>query len=390
MADTKIALDAIGKTVQTNLSKDENKRIFLTTIDKHMARNSSIYAANAPGARPIFTTDENEAVIKALGLNTEDLRILIKRLQKNDSRWKIQGVNHPFLLADVMALRYSSLKKDNKMIVAGNSYIIAFQYPLLHYKYFKKCDPNPAVMNYVVNNLSNKYKLKQFGNLWEALYDIIDGAYRFHKAKIEAGTDDGLVRFLTDSRTRLNGFMRAISNEYYPAFNEGKYLGTEAESFEDDKYHEANSNVLEVETITNKVVTKLITIGPNKAIIKLVAEACEVSEPKLRSYIMSMVTNSHITDIKKIIENLLFMYLVNSEEHHTPDQVYTNDFTVYCLKVYKKSITVDKNVVEIKNILNRWLVDLGIQKKGVAMTTFAANYRKALYMFFVLSVVDSK
>lgn len=377
--------------VNAGLTKEENKKVFLTTIDRHMAYNSTIYAASGPSKRPVFTTEDNLSVISSLGLDQETIKATIKELQPVDNRLKIQGIDqHPFLLGIAVALRHASLKDDKKLIIAGVSYITVYFYPLLHYKYFKKCEPIPTVMNYVVNNLSNKYKLKQFGNLWGAIYNITEGAYKLQRKNIEKGVDDGYIRFLTDARTRLNGFMRAISNVYYEAYDHGNYIGVEGESFDEDNYHEANSNTLEVEQITNRIITKLITVGPNKNLIKTAATSCNISQTKLKSHIMTMITNKHVEDIRQIIENLLFMYLTNSEENHTVSDVYTNDFTIYCLRVYKKSYTINKNVIEIKRILDRWLIELGITKKGKTSSTYANNYRKALFMFFVMTVVDSK
>lgn len=386
-----IITKSLYAVVDSNLSKAENKKIYLDTIDRHMARNSTIYAAAGPGKRPVFTTDENTTALTALGLSHDAVKAVIKELQPVDNRLKIQGIDqHPFVLGDALALRYASLKDDKKMIVAGISYVIVYFYPLLHYKYFKKCEPIPTVMNYVVNNLSSKFKLKQFGNLWGAVYDFAEGAYKLHRKTMEKGDDDGYIRFLTDARTRLNGFLRAISNEYYTAYNHGNYIGIEGESFDEDNYHEADSNVLEVEQITNRIVTKLITVGPNKNLIKLSANAFNISQSRLKSHIMTMITNKHIDDIRAIVENTLFLYLSSTDEKHTIDQIYTNDFTVYCLKIYKKPNTIDKNVIEIKRILDRWLIDLNIIKKGNPMTTYANNYRKALFMFFVMTIVDTK
>lgn len=386
-----IITNSLYDKVNAGLSKEENKKIFLNTIDRHMAYNSTIYAASGPGKRPVFTTEDNLSVIGSLGLDQEMLKATIKELQPVDNRLKIQGIDqHPFLLGVAVALRHASIKDDKKLIIAGVSYVTVYFYPLLHYKYFKKCEPIPTVMNYVVNNLSNKYKLKQFGNLWGAIYDITEGAYKLQRKNIEKGVDDGYVRFLTDARTRLNGFMRAISNVYYEAYNHGNYIGVEGESFDEDNYHEANSNTLEVEQITNRIITKLITVGPNKNLIKVAATSCNVSQTKLKSHIMTMITNKHVDDIRQIIENLLFMYLTSSEENHTVADVYTNDFTIYCLRVYKKSYTIDKNVIEIKRILDRWLIELGVTKEGKTSSTYANNYRKSLFMFFVMTVVDSK
>ena len=57
----------------------------------------------------------------------------------------------------------------------------------------------------------------------------------------------------------------------------------------------------------------------------------------------------------------------------------------YCLKLYRRSNTTNKNIVEIKNILDKWLVELELTKKSKREATIT-GFKKAFYTFFVLEI----
>lgn len=387
---SKIAITELYSTVETALKKPENAKMFRTIIDKNMARNASIYSAPGPMKRPIFTNAEQTQMYETLGLTEAKLKEVLGKLKKSDSRWGIQGVNYPFMLANVLSIRHWTINQDKKQLQNALSYFIVFQYPLLHYKYFRY-EPTESVMLYVVNNLSNKFRLKQNGNLWNTLVEIVMGAYELHKPRIKNGDDDGLVRFLTDARTRMNSFMRKIGNEFYEAHNSGVYLQSEADNFEEDKYYEADSNTLLVARITTKTLSRLVINGPDMKLVELAAKNCDVSVNQLRNCTQSMCNGDHQEDIRQILESLLNIYLVTGNRERkgkrkTGTDVGTNDFLIYSMNVYKKSNTVDPDVIRIKEILDRWMEESDIRKRIGSPTQIGA-FRRALYMFFVLTLV---
>lgn len=384
-----IIRDTEYSTVENSLSKAENRKLFKDTIDIHMANNISCYASFGPVNRPVFHTSESDAVFKAVGVPKERFEDLLKIMQKSDSRWKIKGVDYPFYLAIVLAIRYFTLKHDDVQIKNSLSYMVCFTYALVYAKYYKKTNPTESIMAYAINNMSNKYRIKTSGNLWTVLYESVEKAYQLHKKGMTTGEDDAFVRFVADVRTRINSFIRKISNAYYAAFTNGQYLQSESESFEDDKYYEADSNTLAVERVTNKVLTRLIVSGPDAKLIELAAKNCGVSVNVLRTYIQSMVTDEQKDDIRVIVESLLFLYLfTESTDKHTIRDIGTNDFLIYCMKVYKKSNTIDPNVLKIKAILDKWLKELGLITKHSSPTT-TNNFRRALYMFFIMTIMKS-
>ena len=386
------ASDALYKKVETALNDKSNYNLYKNTIDQHMANNFDKYSAIGPIKRPIFRTEESDLMFQSMGLTKDDLTGTINLLKSKDSRWKIRGVDQPVNLAVVLSLRYFLVKNDEKQIKNALSYMICFNYPLFHYKYFRKAEPTESIMSYTINNLSNKYQIKVVGNVWAVLYDTTDKAFQLQKNGIKKGDDDAFVRFIADVRTRINGFMQKIANAYYANWKSGNYLQNEHESFDEDKYYEADSNTLAIERITNKVLTRLIVSGPNSKLVELAAKNCSAPVNALRTYTATMITDKQKDDIRTIIERLLFLYLLteNEDNKHSIRDVGTNDFLIYCMKVYKKSNTIDPNVIKIKEILDRWLRELGeIKSTAQSKSSRANNMRRALYMFFVMSIMEN-
>ena len=215
---------------------------------------------------------------------------------------------------------------------------------------------------------------------------MIHTAYQLHEKNIIEGEDIAYVKYIQDVHTRLNILIRNIANEYYANHDNRKYLETEFESFDEDNYHEADSNSYEIDRIANNVVNQLVIHGPDMKLVELSAKSANVSVNQLRTYTLTLINGKHRKDIWDITEALLFLYLFNDDgESHSVDQIRTNDFMLYCLKVYKRSNTTNKNVIKIKSILDKWIDEIGVKNETNRGPTIM-NYKKALYTFFVFSI----
>lgn len=388
---SKYAVETFMKTIKSSFADKKNIDLYTKTINTHLGRTAAIYSAPYPTKRPTFFSAEQDAMYEAMGVTKAQLDDCIKVMIKSDSRWKIQGVNHAINLAVCLNLTYFIGKNDEKQIINTLSYMICFQYVLLHHKYyraFKEAGPPESVMMYTVNNLSDKFRLRRAGNMWNLLYETTRGSYEFHKQKLKGGEDQDYVRFIADTRTRLSNIMKALSNEFYDAYTKKNYLQTEADIMDEEKYHEVDNNTQAVERITNQTLIKLLVNGPDAKLVQMAAKSTGVSVNLMRNYCNELVNEDHREDLRNVMENLLFMYLNSEDEPHTVEGVHSNDFMVYCMKVYKKAHTGEDNVLRIKDILNKWLIELGIQSANTnSMNTTVSNFRRALYLFIVLTII---
>ena len=270
------------------------------------------------------------------------------------------------------------------MVHLSMLYLTLSMYPSIFKKYYKY-EPNENIMNYTINNLSFRYKLKQTSNLMAAIDETGFGGYELHKNDLVNGTDAAVVNVVLAIKTRLNSFMKKIRNEFEKNYREGNYLNKELEVNDDENFREAESSSYIISRIVDKVSLNLTLNGAPIKVIDMAAKANSVSVNELRNYINSLISDDeHADEIKSLIESILFLYLF--DEKNNADDIVNNKFLLYCLEVYKKSNVTDKNIVKIKKILDGWLDRLGTYKKTQRIATIN-NFRRAIYTFFVMVIM---
>ena len=383
----KYIVDSLYSKVEKALSDKNNVKALKTDFDKYMANNVDAYMSTiGPSVRPIFSTTNINKFIRTVGLTMPEIRDAINKTKKNKSVKYWYKLDNEIIIANILATRYFEINGNDEYVKLCIGFMIFERYPSLHHKYYKHLgrSTDPNIMEYTINNMSNKFKIKQSASLWQALMEIATASYEHFKKAVIAGTDSGICDYALRMQTSLNSFMRKISNEYHDNWTEGNTTKVETEIFDDDNYYEADSNSFAVDKITNKVVSHLVVNGPDMKLVDIAAKMNSVSVNQLRSYTQTMITEKQRDDIKIITECILSLYLL-SDEPHQLKSVGTNDFLLYCLQLYKKSNTINKDIIKIKTILDRWLVELGILNKTSRDATIN-GFRKALYVFFVLTI----
>lgn len=375
-----VLLKKLYPLVEKGLSKKENTAMLAKAIDSYLDRNTDKLTTPGPVHRIIFSDHDASHLFNAIECTPDDVKQIINSSPTIKSQWQI--MNNPFNSAISLSIRYYKLKKNDEMVLKLLIYLTVSMYPSLHFKYFKY-EPNEQIMNYTINSLSNKFKVKQLGTIYHALLDTTQVCYNTNEDKIKRCTDKDVIDFIMDEKTRLNSLLKKIAIEFYENEKNKNYLNTESDNYDEDNYHEADSNTFAVERLTNNVVLKLVVDGPNIKLITTSANLCQVSVNELRNYVNTMIVNENRDDIRKIVESILFLYMFDS--HNTVQEVNSNKFLLYCMETYKKSNTTDENIIKIKSILDKWLEELGTYKKTQRLATIN-NFRRALFLFFVLSI----
>ena len=385
---SKILVNSLYNNVETALETKANLQKFKSNLDSYMVQYMSIYSSPGPSKRPIFSEKNINDFFQVVGLSHKQVNDALKEVKKSIPIGQVAST--PVYTPISLAFRYFLIKNDKANVDRCLGYLIIAMYPALHWRYYKSFgqEPNPAAMAYTLNNLSNKFNIKHTNSLWEALMELERTCLNYFKRDLIRGDDNDIIRFINSARTRMNSFLRKITNEFMTVLSEKKYLGNEFESFDEDNYHEADSDTYAIDRIVNKVVTTLVVNGPDMKLIELSARNCKVSTNLLRSYVTTMIGGEHRDDIEAIVEALIYLYIQSSDTNkgHSASEVGTNNFFIHCMKVYKKSNTIDKNVIKVKTILDRWLDELDISKYTSRKGTIN-DFRRALYTFFVLTIV---
>lgn len=375
--------DNLYPVVEQSLNDKRNQRLYKENIDKYMAAHIDCYTSVGPSTRPTLSTSDVSNFLGVVGLNEKMVKDCLAKMKGNNSAWK--NFNSPYNIGIVLSIRYFGKAKDPDQVKNGLLYMVTNIYQYMFWKYWK-FPPNEAVMAYTIANLSQRFKLKKSGTILAALMDIMETCYDTHKQRIDKCTDIDMLKFINDATSRINSFMKKLRNEFEENIKSDNYLQSEKDDFSDEHYYEADSDSFAIDRITNKVMTNLVINGPDRQLVTLAAKSCEVSVNTLQTSVLALISEDNRDDIRQFIERLLSLYLTDNPSGNASVQdISTNKFYVYCIRVYRQSNTTNKNIIEIKRLLDKWIEDLNLRSK-VSNVGSLGNYRKAIFMFFVFTI----
>lgn len=194
----KVLLDELYPLVAKGLCKKENTMKLKNAVGEYLDRNNDKLTTIGPINRIIFSDADMNALYEAIEVDPQTIKIFIKKSPVIKSQWQI--MNNPFNSAISMAIRYYKVNKNDEMVNILLVYLTLSMYPSIHFKYFK-FEPNENIMNYTINNLSNKFKIKQLGTIYAALLDTTQVCYNSNTEKIVRGADKDIIDFIMDEKT---------------------------------------------------------------------------------------------------------------------------------------------------------------------------------------------
>ena len=382
--DSTVLRDKLYPIVAKTLADKNHQKQYKEQIDRYMAKNVQSYSTIGPSTRPMLPQSDVNKLLEIVGLSDQLIQKTLKEGGAINPAWK--NATTSYNVAIVLSIRYFGKVKDDDQVHNGLIYLATNIYQFMFWKYYKVFNPNEAVMAYTIANLSQRFKLKKAGTIYAALMDITETCYNTHKPRIARGTDIDFVKFINDATSRINSFMRKLRNEFEENLKSGNYLQSERDDYSDEHYYEADSDSFAIDRITNKVLTNLVVNGPDRKLVELAARNSEVSVNTLQTSILALISEDNRDDIRQMIERLLARYLNdNPNQGASLRDVGTNKFYVYCIRVYRQSNTSNKNIIEIKQILDKWVDDLDLKSK-VSTVGSLGNYRKAIFVFFVFTI----
>lgn len=374
--------DELYPIVEKSLKDKKNERMITDAINRFIDKNSDYLSQIGPTYLIVMGDSDKEKIYEAVNLDIKTIKTVREKSPAIKKESFIMA--NPFYIVLALLMHHYTIYPNREMRNLV-SFTLAFAiYPLRHKLYYKY-GVQENIMNYTINNLSNKYKIKQKGNLMIALTETAHGAYELYEEDFKTFDDDTIVQYILSAYTRINSVLKKISNQYYENHKKGNYLNTEYDDANPDNYRESSSSIQDVERLVNKVAMSLTIDGPPSKLIKTAANMNKVSVNELRNYLTVLTTDKNIDDIKKLLESIIHLFIFDETEHNSIEEINSVKFLVKSLDVYKRSNSKDEYVLRIKQILDKWMDDIDIYKKTQRVATIN-NFRKAIYTFFTLSI----
>lgn len=381
---TYIIKDELYPKIDAVLSTDQGKRNFNNIIGRYVSRNNDKLTTSGPQYLIPFTMKDKQEYFDLFSVSDTEVAALVDKITKqvNDkANWRLFK-NNPIFFIFYCCIRYATLAKDAKLL---NSALIAMAlsvYPSIFAKYFRY-EPNPNIMQYTIDNLSNRFIIKKSNHIFGTLTYSIQSSWKFHEKDFSRGADQDVIRFIQRIRNDQNSLLKKITNAYQTNYKKGLFVTTQVDAYDDNINVDNVNNTNKVETLSNKIVLSMLTNGVDLRIADFASNAAQVSKLDLRNYISLIINEKESETMKEFISSILFLYLYT--DSHEPDEIRSKEFIGYALQLFKKTNSKDKNVTNIKTTLDKWGTSSGIYRKFSRSAT-RVDYTKAIFMYFILSI----
>ncbi len=381
---TYIIKDELYPKIDVVLSTDQGKRNFNNIIGRYVSRNNDKLTTSGPQYLIPFTMKDKQEYFDLFSTSDTEVAALVDKITKqvNDkANWRLFK-NNPIFFIFYCCIRYATLAKDAKLL---NSALIAMAlsvYPSIFAKYFRY-EPNPNIMQYTIDNLSNRFIIKKSNHIFGTLTYSIQSSWKFHEKDFSRGADQDVIRFIQRIRNDQNSLLKKIANAYQTNYKKGLFVTTQVDAYDDNINVDNVNNTNKVEALSNKIVLSMLTNGVDLRIADFASNAAQVSKLDLRNYISLIINEKESETMKEFISSILFLYLYT--DSHEPDEIRSKEFIGYALQLFKKTNSKDKNVTNIKTTLDKWGTSSGIYRKFSRSAT-RVDYTKAIFMYFILSI----
>jgi len=380
-------LEKYYSIIEKNLPKGE-KELF-THIAKYRDKNMQILSSPYLLKYPVFSQVDEKIIFNVCDINMVELK-------KDSFKVKLHsGISvtaksnfEPFQILMLMMMRYYIVNKEDKKLRILYYYMAYSMYWSLYTKYFKKFLPREETMIYTIDNLSNKFILKQFRSIDGLLFYSIEQTILLHWDRLVSGSDAEISYIIDACKTRLNNYINKIFNEYITNYNNNEVTLKGDDSLEDGSQRDSSSIAGDVEMLAQEYTTKFFASPPRMDIIDKIAKLKGVSSSELRTTLTLLIDTQNIADVKSFYESIFYLFM--TDDNSKDKNIKSLAFLGVMESIYKKGNSSDKNIATIKNLMNKWLEKGSATYRATNRLATQNVFRKAIYYYFIFLVTWNK
>ena len=301
-------------------------------------------------------------------------------------------VKNPMYMSLLLVAIYFKAKKNDQMFKAIMQLWSIYMYKNVKSKYFnpRKTGENALnCMNYTINRLSYKNDLKKYKNIEETINkktEVFIENWFVGRQKEVTGkvTDEVLCNMINDNHRRYDTLFKNFFVEFKRDLDAGNYLNIDQDIDDGEEYIESDNVSFMVEKNTQKVMNKFIlSTYPNGKIIEQVCTrepGCSTNN--LRN-MLNYIYNDHEKEFEKMVRVIIQIYLF--EYKKKIEDLKTFDFEITMKKHFKGQSIDDKNLNELKGIIDKIIDGSGLSKKVTRKATLN-DCKRGLLLYVVVYI----
>lgn len=398
-SDSHIMIEKLYPKIAAVLGTTQGDRKFKQLVGQYMDRNSEKLHTPGPTYLIPFTAAEKAQYAALFGFeyklhgSIKEQKIKIPEVDSlidevvsslgNKSDFKLLKGNQIFWIF-YCCIRFYHLKKDQKGLNTALAIYALADYPAV-FSLFFRYGADEAVMQYTIDNLTEKFIIKQQGNIFGALFVSITNTYNFLKPYMKDGSDKELIRWIQRIRNDQKSMIKKICDQYMKNHAAGLRVSLTKDTFSDEVRVDVDeqNKTSTVEAVGRKVTLKLLTQDINLKLVTMVSKISSVSVSECRFYIAKILTDKYTDEIQRFIESLIFLYLY--DENRNVEDINSKHFLHWSEETFRKTNANNDNIRRIKETLNKWAKEIGVHDK-YKRDASRVSYKKAIFFYFIFCI----
>lgn len=363
-------------------SLEKNSGSFIKTCQKMINENSGALFSSNPGERVFFAKNIESDMFKYAGVSSEKVGAIIASTKLNDAAWFQR--NRPIFTLLFLVQKYfleKNMKEERKLVIVTLAIIIYAGRQGKFYK-FNTGTGFSNVMEYTVNNLSNKFLLKQHDNIYLTIVSIVEGMMITYKNLLSSKKDKDVFTYIMNTVTRIHNFVKKIAQHFYKNRDSGKYINSlKSTDSEDGHLLERENATTLIESLSQNCYTVIKTGNIERNVLTIVCRTNSISSIALKSA-LEKIYKDEKEDILVLLKSLLTIFFI--QEKKTKDDICSPSYLNSVLKIYAQSHTTNDVVITLKKTLEKLLEKNSVEFNKTQRAATKGNFKKALFLYFSL------
>lgn len=371
------------------LALPKSQHILMSYIGKYRDNNGRVLNSPYPSQQLIFNTrgEDVNILYRCSNIDKEEMDNVVKQINIEEYDKEKKSFNSINVLF-VMLIRYYWQKNDMDRMRNVLMYFAYSIYGLRWHVSFKPYGANHAVMEYTVNNMSDKFKLRTCGSIDKWLDYTLNKSLPTYKEQFERFSDKDIDDIISAFITRISNGIKNIRDKYETAYRNKKAI-LESKEFIDgtNTLLEQASFTSEVETLSLEFTNEFFSVRPSSKRIYNAAKLANISINELQITMDMVFDAADVKEVREFFNCLFTIYYTTIEYTDIRDVSVKNiKFMQYMDSIFRKGNTKDVNILRAKEIMDGWLLRGSKTFRKTKRTPTIADFRRGVYLYMILLV----
>jgi len=283
----------------------------------------------------------------------------------------------------ITAMLIEALQKGYDDIRECCEYMYAFtEYPII-YRNSWRTGVRKDVMDYTIEHLGSKFKVKKVANLQALLkYDANSSVNNMYEP-LMSGVDNSYMDLMQRMRNQLKNTIVNIARAYFDNIEKNATQHNNVSTFDDGTLADQEGHTTNIAQFVDKTISKFATGEINASIARITADRNQVDKNNLINF-LNQIISAKKNNLPKFVENIITIYF---NKNPTDTSLGSAEFLNFGIAMYR-SIGTSKDPMyqEVKTILGMWMNDIINIRQFYNREATIISYTRAIFDYIILMI----